>query len=170
MPYSVKKVGDKYRLFERDKIAKTKTGKPVDGGGSANKQDVLDQMTAINISKHKASNLTDEDRALLLGVSLDYFYSLVGVGLNDFNDQELLNYSFALKIDERKNQYTVTVKDSAAFPQDSLQAKDIKPGLSIVVGTPQGSTKTQVQSFRFNKAKFSKSEVLKFIKDNAQKF
>jgi hypothetical protein len=170
MPYSVKKVGDKYRLFERDHIAKTKNGNPVDGGGSSNKQDVIKQMQAINISKHKASNLTDEDRSLLLGVSLDYFYSLVGTGLNDFNENELLNYSFALKIDEKENQFRVRVKDPSSFQQDTFKTKEIKPGLSIIVGRPVGSSKTQVQSFRFDKDKFSKKEVLKFIKDNAQKF
>lgn len=52
MPYKVQKRGDKYRLLDQNgRIAKTKTGKAMDGGGKKSKAAVEKQMTAINISE-----------------------------------------------------------------------------------------------------------------------
>lgn len=52
MPYSVKKRGEKYRLLDQNgRIAKTKNGKAMDGGGKKSKAAVERQMTAINISE-----------------------------------------------------------------------------------------------------------------------
>jgi hypothetical protein len=54
MPLSVKKVGNKYRLVEPSgRIAKNKAGTAIDGGGKASKKAAQNQITAINISKHK---------------------------------------------------------------------------------------------------------------------
>lgn len=49
MPVKIAKRGNKYRLVEKDgKIAKTKTGKAVDGGGKASKAELAKQQRAIN--------------------------------------------------------------------------------------------------------------------------
>jgi len=53
MPLIVKKRGDKFRLIEANtgRIAKTATGKAVDGGGKSTESAIKRQIRAINISK-----------------------------------------------------------------------------------------------------------------------
>lgn len=52
MPATVKKLGGKYRVVEKDtgKLV-TKDRKPVDGGGHVRRTNAVSQATAINISQ-----------------------------------------------------------------------------------------------------------------------
>lgn len=53
MPVKTKKQGTRWRVIEAatGKIAKTKTGKAIDGGGHQSKQKALAQARAVN-AKH----------------------------------------------------------------------------------------------------------------------
>lgn len=173
MPMSIKKMGSKWRLVGPDgKIEKRDNGGPVDGGGHSSKDAAIKQMQAININKHKAEleEFSDIERAAILGISLDYFYSLTGIDSDDPEYDDLLKYSFALKINETPNQFRVLVKDPSKFDIKSFKIEQIKVGLSVISGRPKNSAKSEIQSFRFDKAKFTKKDVLKFIKDNTNKF
>lgn len=48
MPVKVRKRGDKYRIVEGGKLAKSKEGKPVDGGGHRSRRKAERQQRAIN--------------------------------------------------------------------------------------------------------------------------
>lgn len=50
MPVATKKIGNRWRTVEKStgKIAKTKNGKPRDGGGFSNKKLAQAQVRAIN--------------------------------------------------------------------------------------------------------------------------
>lgn len=49
MPVTVKKIGRKYRVVEPNgRVAKTKNGKPIDGGGHATKAMASRQARAVN--------------------------------------------------------------------------------------------------------------------------
>lgn len=52
MPVMIKKIGNKYRVVEKatGKISRTKSGKPIDGGGHPSKLAGNKQVRAINAS------------------------------------------------------------------------------------------------------------------------
>jgi hypothetical protein len=50
MPVGVDKVGGKYRVTEKGRVAKNKKGHPIDGGGFNTREQALRQQRAINRS------------------------------------------------------------------------------------------------------------------------
>lgn len=64
------------------------------------------------------------------------------------------------------NEHANRVKDPGEFQKNSFRRKVISPGVSIIVGKPTGSDKMVVQSYRFDREKFTAEEAKKWLADH----
>jgi len=71
------------------------------------------------------------------------------------------NLGSRLKIDETKNEFRIRVRQPKLFIQKTFRIKHLKKGISILIGKLKSKPKgyTKIQSYRFDKAQFLKSEV-----------
>jgi hypothetical protein len=63
------------------------------------------------------------------------------------------------------NQHAVPFADRAAFDPETIETKDIAPGVSVIMGTRKGSQTKEAISYRFDADKFSVEQAKAWLKE-----
>ncbi len=76
-----------------------------------------------------------------------------------------------MPVDVTENYIRVRVRDPSDFEKDSFRTIWIskKRGIKAVIGRPKGKKTTEVQSFLFDKKKWTKKEALEWVKKHKKK-
>jgi hypothetical protein len=68
-----------------------------------------------------------------------------------------------IKIHETKSEFRIRIRPPKKFKINSFRTKKIKTGINIIIGKLKHKKTTTVQSYRFDKDKFLKSEVIVWL-------
>ena len=68
------------------------------------------------------------------------------------------------------NEHAARVVNPSKFQKDSFRRKKISGGVSAIIGRLKGETTTSVQSYRFDKTKFTAKEARAWLKKKGIKF
>ncbi len=64
------------------------------------------------------------------------------------------------------NEHAARVKEPGTFEEDSFRRKEIAPGISAIMGKIKGESTMTIQSYRFDKSKFTEEEARAWLKDH----
>lgn len=61
------------------------------------------------------------------------------------------------------NEHAARVREPGSFQSDSFRRINIAPGVDAIIGRLKGETSTTVQTYRFDKSKFTAAEARKWL-------
>jgi hypothetical protein len=64
------------------------------------------------------------------------------------------------------NEHAARVKDPSAFEEKTFRSKEIAPGVRIILGKDKATGKMEVQTYRFDRSKFTSEKAKEWLKSN----